>query len=37
MTEAGAVARASFPLGTRATLTALSDGRDPGADGIVFL
>jgi transcriptional regulator with XRE-family HTH domain len=35
--EAGVVARDSFPLGTRASLTALAEGRDPGADGILFL
>ncbi len=35
--EAGVVARDSFPLGTKATLAALADGRDPGADAIVFL
>jgi transcriptional regulator with XRE-family HTH domain len=29
--------RRSFPLGTRAVLAALAAGRDPGADGIVFL
>jgi hypothetical protein len=27
----------SFPLGTRATLAALSAGRDPGANGLVLL
>ena len=35
--EADVVARGSFPLGTKAVLAALADGRDPGADGIVFL
>lgn len=35
--EARAVAAGSFPLGTRATLTALADGLDPGGDAIVFL
>ena len=35
--DAGIVARDSFPLGTRATLAALAEGRDPGADAIVFL
>jgi transcriptional regulator with XRE-family HTH domain len=27
----------SFPLGTKATLAALGEGRDPGADSVVFL
>jgi hypothetical protein len=27
----------SFPLGTRAVLTALRAGRDPGANGLVFI
>jgi hypothetical protein len=35
--EAGVVARDSFPIGTKAALMALADGRDPGADAIVFL
>lgn len=35
--EARAVAGGSFPIGTRRTLSALADGRDPGADAIVFL
>lgn len=35
--EAAAVADGSFPLGTKATLAALAEGRDPGADAIVFL
>ena len=35
--EAGVVARDSFSLGTKATLAALAEGRDPGADAIVFL
>ncbi|HEX2142424.1 MAG TPA: helix-turn-helix transcriptional regulator [Candidatus Limnocylindria bacterium] len=35
--EAGAALRASFPLGTREVLAALRSGRDPGANGIVFL
>lgn len=35
--ESASVANGSFPLGTRAALTALRDGRDPGADAIVFL
>ena len=29
--------RQSFPLDTRATLAALSEGRDPGANGLVLL
>ena len=29
--------RQMFPLDTRATLAALGDGRDPGADGLVLL
>jgi transcriptional regulator with XRE-family HTH domain len=29
--------RQSFPLGTRAILSAMADGRDPGADGVVLL
>ena len=35
--EAASVAAGSFPVGTRAALKALSEGRDPGADAIVFL
>jgi transcriptional regulator with XRE-family HTH domain len=35
--EAGGALRASFPLTTRAILGALSRGRDPGANGIVWL
>ena len=35
--EARAVSGGSFPLGTRRTLSALAEGRDPGADAIVFL
>ncbi len=35
--ESAEVAHGSFPAGTRATLAALADGRDPGADAIVFL
>lgn len=35
--EADAVADGSFPMRTKAALTALLDGRDPGADAIVFL
>jgi transcriptional regulator with XRE-family HTH domain len=37
LAEASAVASGSFPLGTKATLLALSEGRDPGADAIVVL
>jgi hypothetical protein len=33
----GHVAPASFPVGTKACLAALAEGRDPGADAIVFL
>lgn len=35
--QAAAVADGSFPIGTKAALAALSDGRDPGADAILFL
>jgi len=35
--EASAVADGSFPLQTKAILSALSDGHDPGGDGIVFI
>ena len=35
--EANPVASASFPIATKAALAALADGRDPGADAIVFL
>ena len=31
------VLAASFPLGTRAVMAALREGRDPGADGLVLL
>ncbi len=34
---AGDLVRASFPLGTRAVMQALGEGRDPGGDGIVLL
>lgn len=34
---ADVVAEASFPMRTKATLAALSEGRDPGADAILFL
>lgn len=33
----GRTLQQSFPLGTRAIMTALADGRDPGSDGIVLL
>lgn len=35
--EAAAVSSGSFPSRSRATLAALAEGRDPGADAIVFL
>ena len=35
--EAAAVAAGSFSLSTKATLLGLSEGRDPGADAILFL
>ncbi len=35
--EADAVRTGSFPLSTKATLTALANGNDPGADAIVLL
>lgn len=35
--EAGPVAHGSFPLGTKEALAALSAGRDPVGDAIVFL
>ncbi len=34
---ASAVSDGSFPMGTRETLAAITEGRDPGADAIVFL
>jgi len=37
LAEAADVIAADFPLGTRAVLRALSEGRDPGANGIVVL
>ena len=37
LAEAGGVPADAFPLSTRATLAALSAGRDPGADGLVVL
>lgn len=37
LAEAAPVLDGSFPMGTRATLSALADGRDPGADAIVLL
>lgn len=35
--DAGEALRRAFPLTTRSVLGALREGRDPGADGIVFL
>lgn len=35
--EAGPIIREQFPLGTRQVLSAMADGRDPRADGIVLL
>jgi transcriptional regulator with XRE-family HTH domain len=35
--EAGPAADAAFPLRTREVMEALAEGRDPGANGIVFL
>lgn len=35
--QAGAAVRDAFPLDTKATLRALAEGRDPGADGLVLL
>ncbi|HUG48059.1 MAG TPA: hypothetical protein VMP67_06565 [Candidatus Limnocylindria bacterium] len=35
--EAGPVASGSFPLGTKQAIAALAEGRDPGADAIIFL
>jgi transcriptional regulator with XRE-family HTH domain len=35
--EARPVVTGSFPLTTKATMAALAEGRDPGADAIVFL
>lgn len=37
LAEAGGVARASFPSGTKSTLRSLADGVDPGQDGLVLL
>ena len=37
MGEAADVIAADYPLGTRAVLAALAEGRDPGANGIVVL
>ena len=37
LAEAADVIAADFPLGTRAVLRALTEGRDPGANGIVVL
>ncbi len=35
--EAAGVSEGSFPMRTQATLAALAEGRDPGADAIVFV
>ena len=35
--EAGTVLRGQFPVGTKATLAAIRAGRDPGANGLVFV
>jgi len=35
--DAGDALRRAFPMPTRSVLTALREGRDPGADGLVFL
>lgn len=37
LASAADVLATSFPLGTRATLKALSEGTDPGDNGIVLL
>lgn len=37
VTSAADLIRLNFPLGTRAVLSALRTGRDPGANGLVFL
>jgi transcriptional regulator with XRE-family HTH domain len=37
LVAAAEILASDFPLGTRATLNALSEGRDPGANGIVVL
>jgi transcriptional regulator with XRE-family HTH domain len=37
LAAAGDVVAADYPLGTKAVLRALSEGRDPGANGIVML
>lgn len=37
MGEAADMFAADFPLGTRTVLSALADGRDPGANGVVVL
>lgn len=37
MAEAAPVVSGSFPLGTKATLSALERGADPGGDAVVFL
>ena len=37
MGEAAGMLAADFPLGTRTVISALADGRDPGANGVVVL
>jgi transcriptional regulator with XRE-family HTH domain len=37
LAEAAGVLAADFPLGTKATLAALTAGRDPGANGLVVI
>ncbi len=37
LAEAASVLAADFPLGTKATLAALTAGRDPGANGVVVI
>jgi hypothetical protein len=37
LAEAGPIVHGSFPVDTKAGMSALAEGRDPGADAIVFL
>lgn len=37
MRAAALLVREAFPLGTRETLAALADGRDPGADAVIVI
>ena len=37
LASAADVIATTFPLGTRAVMAALHDGRDPGANGLVFI